>query len=176
MTRFQIDIEKIVGGETWTNVYHCEAASIASAITLAGQIKDAERPVHQTAVTFVGSRVREVGSGHVGVITLFAQAGTRGPGSGQLLPLFNVSRVDFGNGTNRPARKYLRGVLLNTDVVAGFQTLAAVVTLLNTYADTLLALSGLVDPQGRTLSGRTTFTTIAMHQLRRGNRAKSVLP
>jgi hypothetical protein len=176
MTRYQIDIEKIVGSETWTNVYHCEVASIGAAQTLAGQIKDAERVITCDQVTFVGARVRQAGAGHVGVISLYGQLGSRATSGAAMLPLFNCVRIDFVNGTNRPARKYLRGCLILTDIAPGFIYSNTVKTAVTTYADTLLALSGLVDPQGRTLTARSVVQVIAMHQLRRGNRARSVLP
>ena len=175
MAVFQIDVEKIIGTETWTNVYHVNVADMATARARATSIKDLERPVHGTNVTFVATRTRQVGVGNVGVIDLVAQAGTRTI-AGNTMPLFNCARVDFANGTRRPARKYLRGGFGGTDLQGSFQHSSGYITALNTYADGILALAGICDPQARALTARSVIAIIAMHQLRRGNRTASVLP
>lgn len=174
MALFQIDVEKLIGTETWTNVYHCDVADTAAAIVVAGQIKDLERPVHAVAVTFVGARVRLAGPGHVGTIVLYNQAGTKVI-TGQLLPLFNCARIDFGNLTKRPARKYLRGGVESSGLPAGFVHQAAFLTALTTYADGILAIASIRDSANRPLTSRAVISFIGMHQLRRGNRVTPVL-
>lgn len=175
MPVYQIDVEKIIGIETWTNVYHVSVADIATARARATSIKDLERPVHGTNVTFVATRTRQQGVGQVGIIDLVAQLGTRTI-AGNTMPLFNCARVDFANGTRRPARKYLRGGFGGTDLQGSFAHSSGFLTALGVYADGILALGGICDPQGRALTARSVITAIAMHQLRRGNRARSVLP
>lgn len=174
MALYQIDIEKINGTETWTNVYHADVADTAAALVVAGQIKDLERPVHAAAVTFVGARVRLAGPGHAGTIGLYNQAGTRSV-TGQLMPLFNCARVDFGNLTKRPARKYLRGNFGGSELQAGFVLPAALLTLLATYADGILAITSIRDAANRQLVSKAVISAVAMHQLRRGNRRSPVL-
>src|SRR6266511_2115396 len=170
MAVFEIDVFKIIGTETWANVYHVDVADISTARTRANSILNLERPVHHISVTFVGTRTRSVGVGAVGVIDLSGLAGTRTI-SGNLLPLFNCERVDFENGTRRPGRKYLRGGMGGSEVNSTFGLSAGMITALNTYADGILLITGICNPQGRPLTARAVLTPVAMHQLRRGNRA-----
>lgn len=174
MALWQVDIEKIVGTESWTNVYHCDVADTAAAIVVAGQLKDLERPIHGAAVTFVGARVRLAGPGHVGTVVLYNQLGTRTI-TGNLMPLFCGIRVDFGNLTKRPARKYLRGGFGGSEIQANFLCPAAFVTLTTTYADGVLAIASIRDSANRQLVSRAVLTPVQMHQLRRGNRRSPVI-
>jgi hypothetical protein len=170
MTVFEVSVFKILGTEIWANVYHFDVADISTARTRANSVVNLERPVHSTAVTIQGTRTRQTGVGHVGVIDLSGLLGTTAP-TGVPLPLFNCARVDFENGTRRPGRKYLRTGFGGGDLLAPFSWAAAVITKLNTYADGLLALAGICDPQGRPLVARSVISPVAMHQLKRGNRS-----
>jgi hypothetical protein len=174
MALYQVDIEKALGTESWTNVYHVDAASAGAAAAQAALIIAAEIPVHCTIVNFVAHRVRLAGSGHVGSVTTVNTPGTRTIPT-NMLPMFNVVRADFANGAARPARKYLRGGLLTGDVDPGFLLKAATITLFQTYCNSLMSLGTLRDPQGRTLSSGAPRAVIAMHQLRRGNRQRPVI-
>lgn len=174
MSLFQIDVEKVVGTETWTNVYHCEAADNAAANTVLNSIVSAERPVHATTATFTVGRLRLAGTGHAGQVVVLNVLGTRTI-SGSPLPLFNCAQVDFANGTSRPARKYLRGPWGTSDVAAGFLWSSGTLTALATYVTAIVAIAALRDPKGRTLSAGAAKALIGMHQLRRGNRRTPVI-
>ena len=174
MALYQIDVEKQIGTETWTNVYYADAADNAAAAAIANQIIAAERPIHFTSVNFTLFRVRLAGTNHVGARTSVGLLGTRSSATA-LLPLFNCCRVDIPNGQARPVRKYLRGTLNSGDVAANYQILSTTVTLLTNYCTALAAISGLRDPQNRTLFTGVPSLFIAMHQLRRGNRKKPVI-
>lgn len=168
---FQVDVYKIVGTEVWSNVYHVDVADISTARTRAAAILAAERAVHSTSVTFQGTRTRQAGVGHVGVIDLAGTLGTRTI-SGSKLPLFNCQRVDFENGSKRPGRKYLRGDWGGGDLGAtNYSWTSTGVTNLGTYADAILAVAGICDPQGRPFTARSVIALVAMHQLKRGNRS-----
>jgi hypothetical protein len=171
MTVFQIDVYKIVGTEVWSNVYHVDVADISTARARAASILAAERAIHSTSVTFQGTRTRQAGVGHVGVIDLSGVAGQRAI-TGNKLPLFNCQRVDFENGSKRPGRKYLRGDWGSSDLgAATYAWGATAVTNLGTYADAILAVVGICDPQGRPFTARSVIAAVAMHQLKRGNRS-----
>lgn len=174
MALYQIDVEKVLGTETWTNVYHAEAADNAAANTVLNSIVAAERPVHLSTVTFSVGRIRLAGVGHAGQVVVLNVLGTRAV-SGIAYPLFNVALIDFANGTSRPARKYLRGPFQGTDLVAGFNFASGTLTVLTTYVTAILAIAAMRDPKGRTLSAGAPHTLVAMHQLRRGNRRKPVI-
>jgi hypothetical protein len=175
MTRFQVDVEKFTGTEYWTNVYHVEAATAAAAKTAGDAIVAAERPIHYTWVGFSTMRIRPVGVGQTGVNYALNTVGTRGSTS-VALPLFNCLRVDFANGTARPCRKYLRGCINIGELNGSFGLGSGTLTPATTYANAIVAVSGICDPQGRTLSGGAPYTLVAMHQLRRGNRRRPILP
>jgi hypothetical protein len=171
---YQIDIEKAIGTETWTNVYHVEAADNAAANTALNSIVAAERPLHAAAVNFVLARGRLSGAGHVGFIVTLNVLGTRAP-TGAKLPLFNVAMIDFANGQARPARKYMRCGFTIADIGADFSWASGFQTAMATYVTAILAIAAMRDPKGRTLSAGAGRIAIAMHQLRRGNRRKPVI-
>lgn len=175
MPTFEVASFKIIGTETWANVYHFSVADISTARARAASVQTLERPVHSTAVIFSGTRTRQVGVGNVGVIDLNGLAGTSAP-TGVPLPLFNCLRIDFENGTRRPGRKYLRTGFGGGDLLAPFSWAAAVITKANTFADGILALAGICDPQGRALVARVVINPVAMHQLKRGNRTPIPTP
>jgi hypothetical protein len=174
MALYQIDIEKAIGTETWTNVYHVDAADNAAANTALNSIVAAERPVHSAAVNFVLARGRLAGAGHVGFVVTLNVLGTR-TASGAKLPLFNVAMVDFANGQARPARKYLRGAWTVNDLTLDYSFASAVQTILANYVTAITAIAAMRDPRNRTLTGGAARTLVAMHQLRRGNRRRPVI-
>jgi hypothetical protein len=171
---YQVDVEKVIGSETWTNVYHVEASDVSAAQTAGNLIVAAERKVHFSSVIFTAMRVRLAGLHHAGTVFTLNLAGTR-TSAGLLMPLFNVARLDFANGTARPARKYLRGGLGVSDVGAGYIITGAGLTAFGVYASDILAIAAMRDPQGRSFTGVVLSPLVGMHQLRRGNRRKSII-
>jgi hypothetical protein len=102
----------------------------------------------------------------------FNAAGTRTVGADHRYPLFNTVRVDFDvSGGGRPSRKYLRGALLEGDV--NFTTLtSAIITPANTFADAIVAIGTIVDPQGNAFLDGVVWPAPQMRQLRRGSKKK----
>lgn len=174
MALYQIDIEKLLGTESWTNVYHVDAANDAAANTALNSIVAAERPAHGTTCTFTVGRLRLAGTGHSGQVVTLNVLGTKTV-SGVALPLFNCALVDFANGTSRPCRKYLRGPWGTGEMLTGFVWSSGTLTILANYVTAILAIAAMRDPKGRTLSAGAPKTPIGMHQLRRGNRRKPVI-
>jgi hypothetical protein len=80
--------------------------------------------------------------------------------------------VDFDvSGGGRPSRKYLRGALLEGDV--NFMTLtSAITTPANTFADAIVAIGTIVDPQGNGFLDGVVWPAPQMRQLRRGSKKK----
>lgn len=174
MAVYQIDVEKVNGSEFWSNTYHVDVADLATAQARRSSIVLAERNFLSSAATIIRSRVRLAGPGHVGVVNAESGVGAMTLSSAKL-PLFNVVRVDFANGTSRPARKYLRIVAGANEVGSDFTWSAGVVSTGTTYASAILAVVGICDPQGRPLTTGGVQSRIAMHQLRRGNRRRPIL-
>jgi hypothetical protein len=171
---YQIDIEKAIGTETWTNVYHVDAADNAAANTALNAIVAAERPLHATTVTFVLGRGRLAVPGSTGFVVTLNVLGTR-TAAGSKLPLFNCAMIDFANGQARPARKYIRGGFVGTDIGSDYTWSSAVQTLMANYVTAIIAIAAMRDPKGRTLSAGAGRSLVGMHQLRRGNRRKPVI-
>lgn len=174
MNLWVVDVEKRLGEEYWTNVYHLNAPSLADAEVAALAIVGRERSMHRDNVSFTKVRVRPkllpAGGG-----TVVATGGTGQLSStGQnILPLFNVARVDFLTSVGRPSRKYFRLPIVANDAVNG--TLNATITgIINTYAAGMVGDARFVDPQGQPFIGSFVDTRVAMRQLRRG--AKRKLP
>lgn len=183
MPLYQIDIEKTLGGEFWTNVYYVQQSDLSNANTDAGTIAGIEATFHLENVQFTKARIRTVAEGdEIFVTRPLGFIGARDNSGGQLLPLFNVVRVDIGAITGRPSRKYYRGTLLSSDVQANGTIVEAYRAFVEQQVDILLGsgLNGvpLRDVDGEELTVSTAFQTIGMRQLRRGSkrRLQPVLP
>lgn len=176
MPIFQVDIEKRLGSEFWTNRYIVEAPNIGEASQFGLNIVAVERTIHSTAVQFTKMRTSTtaVGDGIYNIAPL-AGTGNRSVVGTQLLPLFNTLRVDISANTGRPSRKYYRGVLTENDISGD-----AVTESFTSFADALENLVGatppaprVVDPDGETLSTITVMPNVQMRQLRRSRRRRT---
>jgi hypothetical protein len=169
---YQIDIEKQLGTERWTNVYYVTAASANAATTLGGFIVTAEKQLHMTQVSFVQMRVRPmpVGSGE-GTTSPLTGTGVR-IGS-DFLPLFNVIRVDFRVDSGRPSRKYYRAPVDDGDTTQGVLNTASR-DFFQAQVNTMLAnVPELVDVDGQPWISGTVHNFVGMRQLRRGSKRKA---
>lgn len=159
--------------EFWTNVYYASGASLSDIATVATALVNAERPLYTAACTITKTHVDDMVPDTDVFETIPRNlSGTRTePTSSHLAPLFVVARVDFAvAGGGRPSRKYLRGVLWETDFnISALES--GMLTLLNTYA-TAVASSGACDPQGQDIASGSAKNAPAMRQLRRGSKKK----
>lgn len=176
MPLFDVDIEKRLNSEFWTNRYIVNADSLGTAIGIAQIIVSAEQEFHGTPVTFTRYRVAStvVGDG-VYTVQPIGQQGARAL-PGQLLPLFNTLRMDFNAVSGRPSRKYYRGVLTEDDIngdtvnTGNFVGGAGSITALFT---TVEEPQGIVDPQGERLVATVVWPFVQMRQLRRSKRRRN---
>lgn len=172
MTMFKVDIEKVLGGEYWTNRYLVNAASLEDAAVTAAGLVDAERPLHLPSVLFTKRRVSDMAPDTSEfIVTPLNLNGTRTGTSGEVLALFNTLRVDFPAGFGRPSRKYFRGCLTEADInganIAG-SSLSYMQGKVN-----LFAVLPLVDPQGALLGLGVAKSALQMRQIRRGTRRRA---
>jgi hypothetical protein len=173
---FVADIEKMYQGEYWTNRYVIAAASLAAAVTAASTLVEAERLVTTNGVLFTKFRVSDTDPAtdiyQVTNSNLFGLAST---GGSQLLPLFNVVRVDFSTqGGGRPSRKYLRGILTEGDIDFNALVGARVTAIQNNYVNQCLAVPQFVDVDQQSFSVGSVYPFVGMRQLRRGSKRKAV--
>ena len=181
MARYQVDIQKVLGGEYWTNVYYLEAISLAAAVIGAQAIVAAEKVFHSVLVSFDRASVRSAIAGD-DIYALLVLTGTGAISYDiSLLALFNTLNVVLGAETGRPSRKYYRGCLYENQVA--FNTVDA--TTRTTAQDALATLIGntttdwdLVDVDGQLILSAACAINVGMHQLRRGakRRATPVIP
>lgn len=162
-------------GEYWVNRYFTTDAVDAAGDTLDALVA-AHVAVHLASVLITKARIDDNVEGTDNFDTVsYNTAGTRSLGSDVqvMLPLFNVARVDFDvSGGGRPSRKYLRGTLIEGEV--GFTGLASgLVAALNTYADAVVAIGTICDPQGNLFVDGVVWPYVQMRQLRRGSKKKS---
>ncbi len=173
MTVYQIDIEKTLSNEFWTNVYHVNVPDQSAAVSRAYIIVDIERAVHMTFVLFTKFRVSVYPSvGGQGFIVPVGSSGLYPIEA--TLPLFNVARVDFSNGVGRPSRKYLKlpvGETMQQDAtfVTAFRT-----SFSTAYTMPIVDVDGLCDTQGRPLVSAALMPTVGMRQLRRGSKRRAL--
>jgi len=171
-----IDIEKSAGTEIFTNRY---LVSIGPASPTSGgliaAIVAAEKLAMYNTVAFLRARHRTIVEGDDDYfITVLTGAGARLPGANPLIPLFNVVRIDFAANFGRPSRKYLRGCLSEADL-NGMNIEATTTTgVLTQYKDAILAQDEIVDPQGDTFLSGQVIPQVAMRQLRRGTRRRTL--
>lgn len=182
MPSYQVDIEKRLGEEYWTNVYYVFSDTLTDADAAAGEILAYEQNMHLDIVTFTKLRVRtQVEGDEVYISRPVAVNGER-PTVGEYLPLFNVCRVDLGTTSGRPSRKFYRLPLLEGDQQNG-QLVGSLVSIVDSNLQGLsLALEGLVsswvDVDGQQIVAIAVFPDVGMRQLRRGSRRRTtpILP
>lgn len=174
MARFQVDIEKRLGSEFWTNVWQVSATDLAGATVVANAITAAERIGHSSAVTFTRHRVSSVAIGDgVYAITPIGLPGLAT--TGELLPLFNTLRMDLTAASGRPSRKYFRGCLGEGLISGDAVTTSVFLTMSLEIADIFspgAEQSGIVDPQGELFNGIVIHPFVQMRQLRRSRRRR----
>jgi hypothetical protein len=176
MPMFAMDSQKVLNGEFWTNRYMIEATDLATATTAAAFIRDKERNVHSTIVTFDKYRVSDtvVGTDVYQVVNDNVQ-GTRAAPNGEWMPLFCVLRVDFNTvGGGRPSRKYLRLPLYEDDCYQGNTAQAIRTLVLTSYAGPLIGLANFVDVDGQAFSSASASLAVGMRQLRRGSKRRAL--
>jgi len=174
MTVYRITVEKFMAAvqEYWTNVYHVNAQGGADTVPITNAIVAAERKVLSTAaiVTKANITLPGAGSGSVLGANIYNQAGQIAWG-GEGMPLFVTARVDFTVAGSRPSRKYIRAFLAEDGV--SFTTLAAsYLTILQTYANDIVAVAGICDVDGQPLVSGAPKNYPQMRQLRRGSKKK----
>lgn len=176
MTLWILDVEKRIGEEYWTNVYHINASTLTAARTIADDIITRERARHRNVVNYTYARLRpkllSSGGG-----TKWATGGTGDINAAGVsyMPLFNCIRVDFLTATGRPSRKYYRTPVYDANQTNGLLT-AATRTDWATWAAGLAAVAGFVDPQGQTFVSAYVAPEVGMRQLRRGSKRKQGAP
>jgi hypothetical protein len=156
-----------LGGATFQNVYTINAATGAAALIEAGVIRENERAIFSIHTHFIETRVSVP---HVHTATHLERhdlLGLRTP-LGDLLPGWNVARVDFADvAGGRPERKYLRVGLGTGDVVGQVLTSAMISTITTNYTLILAANTAYVGPTGENhdAAGGVTFPEVQMRQL-----------
>lgn len=160
-------------GEYWTNRYFT-----TDAVNAAGDTIDALAAAHISILraNCVLTKVRvddNIEDTDNYDTVSFNTVGGLTTGGVNTLALFNVARVDFDvAGGGRPSRKYLRGYLTEADAnFLGIET--ANVTQLNTFADAIVAIGTICDPQGALFVDGVVWPFVQMRQLRRGSKKKT---
>jgi hypothetical protein len=168
-----LDIQKSWGGEYWTNRYILDVVDIPSGVTVADSIVGWEKDITLNIIEFVSYRLSDMIPGTDSYLVVpLTGFGERSVAS-QGLPLFNVLRVDFGVGLGRPSRKYLRGVLVESDQSAlGQLETASITEFAAAYVAPLVAITQYVDVDGQPIISGAVHPKVGMRQLRRGSKRK----
>lgn len=173
MARITIEKYSSFNGEYWTNIYWT-AGTIGDAGSVATALINAEKALYPPQVTITKTRIDDgVPNTDMFATVVINTVGTRSS-SADFYPFFAVLRVDFSvSGQGRPCRKYLRGVLQESDA-NGLVLAGGILTAAATYASAVVA-AGVTDPQGSAITSGAAFTQVGMRQLRRGSK-KTVTP
>ncbi len=167
---WQVDVQKRLGSEHWTNVYHLNYPSFGEAKSAADQIVTVEKGFHGGEVNFVSYRLAPFPAfGTQG--TIINLTGTGQQGISPYVPLFNTLNAVFTPSQGRVSRKYYRlPVFENTQENGTFSS-----TFIQAYAPYLvdmLAITGLCDVFGRSFIGASFVSAVGMRQLRRGSKRR----
>ncbi len=169
---WQVDVQKRLGTEYWTNVYHCARPDQAAAKAFADGVVAFERIIHQSIVQFISYRVAAYPGPSEGTIQPIGSFGTAG--STTYLPLFNVLRVDFPVDLGRPSRKFYRlplGENAQIDGVIEPTLVDAYQIHVNNYFSGPASV-GMVDVDGQLITQGRVMPPVGMRQLRRGSRRR----
>ena len=173
MSLHQVDVEKLLETEYWTNRYFIDVPNVSAGIPVGQAIVDFERRFHSEGVLFTKIRVSDaIPNNDNFVILTLNVAGLDGP-SGDYLPLFNCVRMDLAPAIGRASRKFYRAPIREGEQVGGFLTearLNALNALIPTY---LYPITELCDPDLQPFSQVAFVRTVAMRQLRRGSRRRT---
>lgn len=177
MPVYKVDIEKVLNGEYWTNVYHVTAADLATAELHAAELTDIERGITLESVTFTRYRVSNETTGSTEFSTVPLGETGDVEATQEYLPLFNVVRVDFAVPGRRALRKYLRLPMAENQQHAGVIETATRSGWNSAYAAAIVALGWVIAPDGTVVSAGAVYPNVGMRQLRRGSRRTTpVLP
>jgi hypothetical protein len=169
---WQVDVQKRLGTEYWTNVYHCARSNQESAKLFAEGVIALERILHQNIVAFISYRVAPFPGPSEGTIVPIGLFGTGGTNT--YLPLFNVLRVDFPAPTGRPSRKFYRLPLAENAQIDG-NIEPTLVAAYQVHVDNYFASpdsAGMIDVDGQLLVSGRVMPPVGMRQLRRGSRRR----
>lgn len=177
MPLYQIDVEKQMGMEFWTNRYLVRAASLTAAAEGGSRIVAAERDMHTARAFFTQYRARTVAKNDGLFVNVpVAQSGLRAADT-SYLPLFNVMRVDFQVASGRPSRKFYRFPLQEGDVNDGVIGAGLVSSISDRLSDLIAAMADantpIVDPDDQDWLNLAIYTPVGMRQLRRGSKRKA---
>lgn len=167
---WQVDIEKQLGTEYWTNVYHVLAGSQGSAKITGDEIVAAEKSFHNSLIGFTKMRVRPYPSqGAQG--TIFPLTGNGAYASPQYLPLFCTANVIGAVPIGRPCRKYYR-CGIDEALQAGGSLTTQGIDFFTTNLIQLNAIEELCDESGQLIDTWTIYPQVGMRQLRRGSKRR----
>lgn len=169
----QIDIQKRLGAEYWTNVYYVDLPDLDAGVDAAVTIAEVEKSFHSQQVIFDKYRVSVYGPQNDNYIT--------GPigGSGEvtadqpLMPLFCTLNVVFTAGMNRPGRKFYRVAWTRAAVADNFTWRSVERGIALQALATLLGDVPLQDRGGGLYGTLSIDERIGMHQLRRGSKRRT---
>lgn len=172
MTLWDVAIKKQRVDEQWVNVYVINAPNVGAAVAVGQEIAILERAVHLVSVSFISvtaePRTLPPGGG-----TVLALTGTGSVAvSTEELPLFNVVRVWLRPATGKPSQKYLRLPLRENDTTAMAVHATTAAAIDTSYAQQLLTIPELVDPQGQAFVSAGVAPLIGNRQLSWKRRAR----
>lgn len=170
---YNIDVQKRLGTEYWTNRYHCVALTLEEALQIGLELSAKEAVVTVSEVSFVSVRAStpQPNDGVYLVEQTNYSGGVVTPT--HALPLFVVVRVTFTKGPGAPDVKYYKG-MANPDALAdAFNYKQATVNALQIdLAAALLATEGLSSQAGLPYTNIKVDQRVGMRQLRRGSKKR----
>jgi hypothetical protein len=172
---YQVDIQKNLGTEYWTNVWHIDVADAAAAMAAALLLENAELGIHYSNVNFNKMLIRPypvVAGDFVEVpLSIFGlRAGVAD------LALFNVARVVYIAASGKPGIKMFRGCLNEGDQEGVGEITDATRIYYETWADLVHGdVPEMCKANGVLLGAGRINLNVGMRQLRRGSK-RPILP
>lgn len=175
MPKFDVEVFKRLGSETWENKYTLESPDMATAVSTAPAFISFERSMHATNVVIDYVRVSTSVSGdHVFSTIPSGLPGLRFISGGQL-PLWNVVRVDLLHSAfGAPGRKYYRLPLAEGETEDGIVG-GSLISLIdgaygNLFTDMPDVTTFLSDGTGQAVTGWAISARVQFRKLTRSRR------
>lgn len=149
----------------WSNVYYCNVADLAAALSFGEVVAAAEADILKEYVQIYKlSAVQPLPEHQPGVSQQMSLNGTVTGDFALMLPLFNAIRITFSDGVGRPSQKYFRCPLQEDEITGGALISAFIDDINANYCGVLLGVANLVSNSGDSFTDILCQAPVQMRQ------------
>jgi hypothetical protein len=151
--------------QPWSNVYHLNDSSMASALLHAPVIVDLEKTLYPDNVRIFRYSISDPAVPNTGTSKTISESGNRSTGTvATQLPLFNCVLAKLIVTSGRPSPKYLRVVLDESEVDTGAVVGTLITAIETNFTTPLVNLGYVTDESGNLITDALVMSKIQMRQ------------